>query len=80
MKECIKGLEKKKLEMKAKGKRKEEGIVRKDKEEKGIGESIRELERKLKMKEREERRRNVVIRSVEVREEKRETVKEALGV
>jgi len=85
LKKCIRELEKK-VEARGcwrQGERGKGGEIDNG-EGKGKGEvekRVKKMERKLEMKEREERRRNIVIRGLEVREGKRrEAVEEVLGI
>lgn len=76
--ECIKGLEKKVNELE---KNKEGGwercIVGEEGKSEGIENKMKELERRVEMKEREERRRNVVIMRIGIKEgRRREAVEE----
>ncbi|XP_067214178.1 uncharacterized protein [Linepithema humile] len=79
MKKQIKGLERRIEEMEGEGEKKREG---KRKEGKGEGEKIKlrlkEIEKKMERKEREERRKNLVIKGIEVKEGKRKEAVEGL--
>ncbi|XP_067208444.1 golgin subfamily A member 6-like protein 25 [Linepithema humile] len=79
MKKQIKGLERRIEEMEREGEKKREG---KRKEGKGEGEKIKlrlkEIEKKIERKKREERRKNLVIKGIEVKEGKRKEAIEGL--
>lgn len=73
MMEIIKGLERrvKKLEMAEKEEEGDEGGIREDKGRERIKERVKDIERKMELKERDDRKRNIIIRELEVKEGKR---------
>jgi len=83
LKKCIRELEEKVEVLEMEGEEKGKGSEVDNREGKGRGgmeKKVKKMERKLEMKEREERRKNIVIRGLEVREgRRREAVDEVLG-
>lgn len=73
MMEIIKGLERrvKKLETAEKEGEGDKGGVREDKGRERIKEKVKDIERKMELKERAERKRNIIIRELEVKEGKK---------
>lgn len=84
MRECIKGLKKRVEELKGGGGKESEGADLKRGMRGGgkIAENrLLKIERKVEMREREERRRNIIIKRVEVKDgKKREAVEKVLKV
>jgi len=81
LREDIKGLEKriKKMEMEKKKERVEDENGRKEKGNRVVEVRVKELEKHIEMKERKDRKRNVIIRRLETREgRRREAVEELL--
>lgn len=84
IRDCIKGLERRMEELGGNGEKELKGVDLKEGMRKGSGigeDRLREIERRIEMREREERRRNIILKGVEVKEGKRrEAVEEVFKV
>ncbi|XP_067207866.1 golgin subfamily A member 6-like protein 22 [Linepithema humile] len=79
MKKQIKGLERRIEEMEGEGEKKKEGKKKKGKgEEEEMKLRLKKIEKKMERKEREERRKNLVIKGIEVKEGRRKEAVEGL--